>query len=274
MPVNVLLCEGGPGSPDVRVLGKLLAGLCEVKPEGGKYGMGQKIIAKRDAIGNVVSGLLDGDFLESWVSPTGCPRNWTSGNGISFGWRWERKEVENYLIDPDIVAKALGPQAPNHSLYILALHQARDQIAYYQAARTSLSVNRKRFDDLPSCFGPERGKEKHLFPNQLCTTSCEEGIKKTVINHQNVQIVELDEVLTSYKNYIPEFIKNGTRHKEYLYAFAGKDLFWAMEVWFKQNNFHGAWAFREKVLIGIQQTTEDISSWVPEWEKLLQMIKG
>ncbi|MBF0428401.1 MAG: hypothetical protein HQL94_05715 [Magnetococcales bacterium] len=49
MPVNVLLCEGGAGSPDVRVLGKLLGGVCEIRPEGGKYGMGQKIIAKRSS---------------------------------------------------------------------------------------------------------------------------------------------------------------------------------------------------------------------------------
>ena len=32
MPVSLLLCEGGPGSPDVRVLSKVLAGLCEVRP--------------------------------------------------------------------------------------------------------------------------------------------------------------------------------------------------------------------------------------------------
>ena len=65
MPVNLLLCEGGSSSPDVRVLGKLLAGSCQTKPMGGKYGMGARIIARREMLQSVVvAGMLDGDFIE------------------------------------------------------------------------------------------------------------------------------------------------------------------------------------------------------------------
>lgn len=61
MPVAQLLCEGGNNSPDVRLLSKLLSGICEIKPLGGKYGMGAKIIARREAFGqNSVYGILDG----------------------------------------------------------------------------------------------------------------------------------------------------------------------------------------------------------------------
>lgn len=277
MPVNVLLCEGGVSSPDVRVIGKLLTGLlCTVMSAGGKYGMGQKIIAKRDTLGNVVSGILDGDFLEAWKCPEGKPRVWESGEGIfpPLGWRWERKEIENYLIDPNIVAKSLGDQAPNQDSYLQALESARDRIADYQAARTALSASRKRFRNLPSCFGPERGKEKHPFPNDLDEGHCRDGIKMTVASHKANQQVQETDVLVCFEKFLQECQPQGIRYRHYLHAFAGKDLFLAMDDWFKGNGTPGgAQAFREKILTGIQRTTEDISTWLPEWAQLRQQIR-
>jgi hypothetical protein len=85
MPVSQLLCEGGNNSPDVRVLTKLLAGLCEVKPLGGKYGMGAKIIARCELLGeNSVFGLLDGDFIKDWNTPRGEPVEWKSAEEFFF----------------------------------------------------------------------------------------------------------------------------------------------------------------------------------------------
>ena len=113
MPVNLLLCEGGLNSPDVRLLSKLLAGRCEVRAMGGKQGMGERIKARRESTGRkVVFGMLDGDFVEHWAMPLNRPRPWTikdSKEDVLIGWRWERKEVENYLVDPVIVHRALVP---------------------------------------------------------------------------------------------------------------------------------------------------------------------
>ncbi len=56
---------------------KLLAGLCEVRPMGGKYGMGERIKARREVIGEkAVFGLLDGDFVGDWEQPQDRPHNW------------------------------------------------------------------------------------------------------------------------------------------------------------------------------------------------------
>ena len=102
--MSLLLCEGGVNSPDVRVLSKLLGGRCQLRPHGPRYGMGASIIARRDSIGrNEVFGILDGDFVESWQAPIDRPVEWRSSDGTVFGWRWERKEIENYLIDPTVV---------------------------------------------------------------------------------------------------------------------------------------------------------------------------
>ncbi|MBF0551184.1 MAG: hypothetical protein HQK60_11680 [Deltaproteobacteria bacterium] len=273
MPVTLLLCEGGNNSPDVRVLNKLLSGLCEVRPMGGKYGMGERIKARREAFKrDVVFGLLDGDFLDQWVVPQNKPGPWVSSDGIQLGWRWERKEIENYLIDPQVVSRALGHGAPPTARYGQALRQASDKIAIYQAARTALSVCRRRFRPLPSAFGPARGREEHPFPDDLTEIGCRQGIRQAVETHQDTQTVTVQDVLACFNNYLPDFLVNGVRSQHYLHAFAGKDILWAMDEHLRQYEFAGAMAFREKILQGIRQTSEDIADWHPEWRALREQI--
>ena len=117
MPVDQLLCEGGNNSPDVVVLRNLLIGRCGVLALGAKYGMGSRIIARREAVGrDDVYGILDGDFVNVWKQPLDQPVDWKGSDGTLFGWRWERKEIENYLIDPVVVDLALN--RPNHAVPI------------------------------------------------------------------------------------------------------------------------------------------------------------
>lgn len=273
MPVSQLLCEGKNNSPDVRVLGKLLAGICEIKPMGGKYGMGTKIISRREVLGkNSVFGILDGDFIREWKEPQNKVSDWKTDDGkIHFGWRWERKEIENYLIDPVVVDKALGEKAPDPGNYKTALESARDTIFIYQAARIALSSSRVRFKDLPSAFGIERGNEKHPFPEAIDEESCCTEINKVIKMHQTTQVIGAADVITYFKSCVPE-CQNGSRYKNYLHAFAGKDLLWAMNKWCLDNGFIGAWAFREKILTGIQRTTDEIETWLQEWGNLKEII--
>lgn len=219
MPVNILLCEGSSGSPDVRVLSKLLSGLCEIKPLGGKYGMGDSIIARREIQSkdingkDIVFGLLDRDFIEEWHVPNKQPCIWKSKDSqITFGWRWERKEIENYLIDPDVVKKALNQDSFDLRGYCETLEKARDAIAIYQASRIALSVSRVRFKPLTSSFGPIRGKEKYPFPDSLDEQSCREGIKRTIQNHQQTQTISEKGVMQAFERYKSECNSGGDRY--------------------------------------------------------------
>ncbi len=273
MPVSQLLCEGASNSPDVRVLLKLLSGRCgEIKPMSGKYGMGVRIIARRENLGeNNVYGILDGDFKSEWRLPENIVAEWEN-DGIHFGWRWERKEIENYLIDPVVVERALGDMAPNMETYKTELESARDRIAIYQAARTALSANRSRFYPLPSSFGSERGRENHPFPDAFDEDSCRNSMFQTLAAYQQIQCISREQLAVSFDAYLMECRQSGCRYQHYLHAFAGKDLFWAMDSWLRANNFIGANAFREKILCGISKTAEDIAPWLQEWENLRDTI--
>ena len=274
MPVSLLLCEGEANSPDVRVLTKLLAGRCAVRPSGGKYGMGDRVKARREAIGReTVFGLLDGDFISDFQVPTGQPSQWIGSDGTHLGWRWERKEIENYLIDPVVVQRALQAASPPLPDYVAALDTARDTIAAYQAARIALTVRRpRRFSPLPNCFGPERGRMRHPFPDLMDEASCISGMHEVVRRHQANLLVSEASVEAEYRGRLSECQRNGARFQSYLHAFAGKDLLLAMTPALRQLGFASAAVFLEKILVAVDQTTEDIADWHGEWRALQDSI--
>jgi hypothetical protein len=273
MPVALLLCEGIASSPDTRVLGKLLAGRCEVRPFGSKYGMGSVVKGAREAIGrDTVFGILDGNFPDDWCQPTGKPRPWAVSDGIALGWRWERKEIENYLIDPAVVASALGSAAPQPSRYVAALGAARDRLTFYQAARAALSGHRRRFAPLPSSFGRHRGRDAHPLPDDTSEPACRRGIRECVEDYSAEQSVTVEQVGAAFDTLKPQFVVGGARYDHYLAAFAGKDILWAMDADLRGFGFDGALPFREKVLVGIQSSADDIGAWLPEWKALQEAV--
>lgn len=275
MPVNLLLCEGADNSTDVRVLRKLLAGRCEVRPEGSKYGMGIKVLAERNAKNNPrIAGMLDGDFQPEWDGPTDAPCPWEHRQRtIQFGWRWRRKEIENYLLDPKVVLKSLGLLAPPEHKYAARLEKAAETLSSYQAARTALSNCRPRFRGLPSKWGPEKGLDHHQFPNDLNKQACRRGIDVTVEDYRAAHEVTVDGVLERFEQLLPECSDNGLRRRHFLWTYAGKDLFFALEDALREFGFPGSAAFRERVLLGIENTDQDIAGWIPEWSALRTAIE-
>jgi hypothetical protein len=148
--------------------------------------MGERIKARREAIGqNTIFGLLDGDFVADFSPPTNQPATWNGSDGLHLGWRWERNEIENYLVDPEVVCRALRADASFETSYRAAVQQSRDTIAVYQAARIALSINRRRFLPMANCFGPQRGRLAHPFPDTFDKVSCLNGIRQVVSEYQN-----------------------------------------------------------------------------------------
>lgn len=270
MPVNILLCEGGPGSPDIRVLAKLLTGLVEVRAFGGKYGMGNRILSRREALGgDVVFGLLDGDFKE-WSPPTNLPNRWAiDGNKIHIGWRWDRKEIENYLIDPMVVSKTTKTPISEYKTVLCA---AALSIGPYQAARIALSLNRLRFSPMPNLFDKTRGASKHSLPDIFEENVCLEAAKQIVTNWNEGRCVDMGKVESDFNRVLPECAAGGSRCGDYLCGFAGKDLLWAMEEGLKTLGFSSPSLFLEKILSGLEASTEDLASWLPEWSALREQV--
>lgn len=198
MPVNQLYCEGGPKSPDIRVLVAVLAGVCMITPSGGKYGFGGKVrTSRRNLTNSVIAGLRDRDFEQDDATPTSNPRPWRVENEkVWLGWFWERAEIENYLLDPVVVQRSLGPKAPEAEAYRAALQMSAEAIADYTAARTALSLSRVRFRPLDNCWGPERGGDRHKFPDQRQEKDCRDAISNIV--SQYTQSIREQDILEQF----------------------------------------------------------------------------
>lgn len=277
MSVNILFCEGVSSSPDIRVLSSVLQGLVgEVRASGGKYGLGTRILAHRELLPDgKIAGILDGDFVENWEGPNPAPRSWITGGAVVLGWRWQRKEIENFLVDPAVVSRCLGEAAPNLDNYREVLEDAANAIANYQAARTALSVSRRRFQELPSCWGPEDAFDRQPFPQDLSDRGCRDALRVSVQAHAAGQAVTIDEVNMRYEQLLPEFAAGGARRRDYLWTFAGKDLLIAMENGLQHLGFQTPRAFREKIVLGIEKTGgEVLRGWIQEWASLADLVQG
>ncbi len=280
MPLSILLCEGVQESPDARVLNKLLSGLCTVEPAGSKHRMVEQILVRRTLNpSSLVMGLRDPDFDRRWTAPSSIPEPWSApvkgGQVERLGWLWTRKEIENYLIDPVVVGRALGPKAPPLDQYRSILERAADRLSAYTAARVSLTRNRIPFSQIPNRWGRPRGSENYPFPSNLRRNACRRQIRSIVERCLRCVILEPKHVLRDFTTQFQHHCSGmGLWRANYIYTYAGKDLLIQMESDLATIGFQNFGAFRERILIGIRDSQDDIASWLPEWSALRDEIQG
>lgn len=273
MPVNVLYCEGNSGSYDIRIIRQLLP-KCEIRPLGGRTFM-EKIIADR-AINPNLAGLVDRDFDSYDFTPTNSPIQ-CNYEGVHVGWAWQRKEIENYLLDPVVVQRALGRKAPPRDLYQEALDRAARDIAIYTAARTALSCFK-----FQNCWGDQITRmfeSAHYFPRRLNREACQENIRKIVQEKRGDRIVTPENVLNKFEELLPSFSPGGFRFENYLTFFAGKDLLWMMQSKLTEFGFEPTApgvnspipVFLERIVSRIERS-EEVWTWLSEWRILRELI--
>ncbi len=270
MSVTVLYCEGNSKSIDIRVIRQLLP-KCEIRPLGGKTSSFlSSIIADRRRNPNLAC-LVDRDFdcqdLPKYNQPVQCIYQ-----QVWVGWTWERKEIENYLIDPVVVQTALDKKAPDRHEYKMALDRAAENISAYSAARTALAC--ENFKN----FWGEEVREGHFFPRSVGKKSCQDKIAEIVREYRHNRIVSEEDVQNKFQNLLPRFRRGGYRFTDYLSYFAGKDLLYEMREPLRQFGFEDSSnkkqpeeVFVERILSRIERI-DKVWEWLPEWEYLRQLI--
>ena len=282
MPVNVLYCEGDDKkSLDIQILKKIVPASCFIKPIGSKHGFIHRILGARGIQANkIVAGIKDRDFDHD--ESTNMPHEWyatINNQRVQLGWYWDRKEIENYLIDPTVVKYALGYTTARLNEYKVLLQKSAKKIAYYTAARMALSG--VSYPSMPfNCWGDER-ELGYFFPKDkgLKEPDCRSKIssiiaeKKIKIDSSKVEVLEqFEQLLEIYK-------PGGKRFEQYLTFFAGKDLLYMMrhdlkKFGFKDSQQASCYTFRDAVIRGIQYSPEDVWTWLPEWQKFRELLES
>lgn len=191
---------------------------------------------------------------------------------VRIGWYWERVELENYLIDPVVVQRALGDRNPSPDSYRFALQSSAESIAEYTAARTALSLCRRRFVPLRNAWGRERGADDHPFPDDRSESDCRRYISTIIKEYAETQMVQECEALEQYDRLLAICKPGGYRFERFLTFFSGKDLLFGMESALTTFGFDSPFEFRERVLKGIERTQEDVWQWLPEWIALKRIV--
>jgi hypothetical protein len=273
--VTVLYCEGNAKSIDIQVIGQLIPKGCTVQAIGGKeYGFWDKVISDRSVFPKL-AGLGDRDLVCEASSVNELPLRVMKGE-THLGWVWERKEIENYLIDPRVVERALGRKAPPIEQYQNILKQAAETIAAYTAARTALECF-----SFSNSWGEQIAKT-HRFPprDQLGKKKCAVKIEEIVVErlrHENRAITP-GYVVAKFEELLPTCRPSGFRFEHFLTFFGGKDLLHVMTEPLRGLNFDPSnpkisptEMFLERILVGIERS-QDVWNWLPEWQELRQQL--
>lgn len=270
MPVNILYCEGVSGSWDIQLLQMLLVNTCNVYPAGGKDNFSAGIQMAREAIpalSDSIYGLRDRDFDDEKPVPNGQLLEWeitAQDSKVKLGWRWERKEIENYLIDPEVVQRSLGhPYShfapPPRDQYEKELNRVADEIAIYTAARSALSLSRK----------PNRLKNS-FYPHST-EIDCIQHIHE-ILDSYHAGLPQKQGVIDQFQVLLPECKTGGNRRTNFLTFFSGKDLLIGMNNFLTHSGFKNWEYFVKAILEGMKKAQDPVWSWLSEWENLREKI--
>ena len=75
---------------------------------------------------------------------------------------------------------------------------------------------------------------------------------------------------------LPSCKTGGSRfqNQNFLTFFAGKDLLYGMRQELSRFGFESPVIFRDTILKGIEETADDVWSWLPEWDCLRELLSS
>jgi hypothetical protein len=267
--VSVLFCEGGNNSPDVRLLGAILRGTgVLVLPSGGKDGFSNLIRGWRRQDPRAC-GIVDGDFPrrpEAW-SPSSepGPRTWIARHDdveVMLGWTWQRKEVENYFLDPDVLARAFRWGDAKKRDYIERLEGVFDTLGYVTAARMALTACAPRKKRVETRLGLDLG------PDRL-----KEVLRSRAREYSKDAILDEDELIEAFERHAPDCLPGGRFRQHALEVFAGRNVFAKIE---QTSGFAPELKNPEMLQeIVLEALVKDAfpHTWLPEWTALRSAVE-
>lgn len=224
-----------------------------------------------------IAGIRDRDFDFLDDSTLDTTHKWSEirrKQSNRLGWYWERREIENYLIDPVVVEHALRDKMPDMIQYRAELARLADQYADYVAARIALSVFRTKL-------------RKNVLTLETQWTSgggfseadCRDNIRRIVgvYAKSGQDSISESDVIAEFDRWLPRCRSGGDYHQNYLVYFPGKDF--RKEIDRRLNDFGLGQiknSFEANVLNGIENSNDPhnpVWEWLPEWKALREAVE-
>ncbi|XXY17575.1 hypothetical protein WME88_56040 [Sorangium sp. So ce216] len=178
------------------------------------------------------------------------------------GWTWRRKEVENYLLDPDVLARALRWDLATKSQYVAQLERVFDALGHVTAARIALT-----------CCAPRRNRLKTEVRLEATKDELGQELRARADAYTERARLDKDKLLEAFQRHVPDCLSGGRFRQHALEVFAGKNIL------AKIQNTSGFDArlkkqheLEERVLDALEHDAEP-HLWLPEWAALRSAVE-
>jgi len=288
MPVKKLFVEG---NLDIALLNPIFAGSPVLTQGGSKDSLRPQARREIDMDkvrcnergeepdkSKVVAGYLrDRDFDFEPPNDLSKPTMDRDIDGIPFGWRWCRHEIESYLIEPSLINRATSwPKAEIED----AIRDIAKNIRYYEAARWTIGAVRSALPPHHELkTRPDDLKRKDFaLPSDLSCLAVNIWAINTIDSYRAhfIGITDNNTVKEKFKYFITRFDDAFTDDVEnVLVWFSGKDILAAMDEWIKTKNKridHPA-KFVETIRDWVIANPEQTLELLPEWAGLREALR-
>ena len=272
MPVSKLLVEG---HLDAELLTSILCGQPLVEQRGSKRTLAPQARQERQRSRVEAAYIRDRDFDFDPPEDLSKPTVDRIHESQALGWRWCRLEMENYLLEPAIVAATLDCSA---AAYGKELVGAARCIRSYQAARWVVGKTRRTLPPNHELTTRPDDVTDHEF--RLPADLKESSLRTWVVGH--VQQFSEKVIPSLAKRRVEElFGEFAARLTEdfvsspdnVLLWFSGKDLMAALEPWTSKHNLTSAGGFRARLRDWVRNHPEDALEHLPEWRAFVDTLR-
>ena len=273
MPVTSLYVEG---NLETELLTPVLQGSPLLRQGGSKNSLKPRAIRER-LENKVNSGYLrDRDF--DFDPPSDLSNLVIDGihQGVAYGWRWCRHEIENYLIDPAIVTEAMNWAIEE---YENAIRQVAVRIKSYEAARWTVGIIRRALPPNYELNTRPDGLNEIDLPQAIDTISVNSWAHQNIENYQKplVSITSPIAVQSSFDAILARFNDEFVSDvRNTLVWFSGKDILAGLREWLatKVSVRFNPGAFRASLRDWIRSNPDRTLKLIPEWKSMIDTVRA
>ncbi len=277
MPVTRLFVER---ELDAQLLAPLFAGRPVVQAlKASKHALAPRTLEERakEKTGEArCCYLRDRDFDYEPPEDLSAPVVDRKHEGRTLGWRWARHEIENYMLEPALVAQCLGV---SQDAYVQALSEAAMRIRFYEAARWAIGLARAQLPPpyrLRTHHPNRRTGAEFYLPDALDEQATAHWLSDHVSRYrENVNTaLDANSVREAYRSHTRRFTDACLADAHSVLTwFSGKDLMKAMAAWLAAHGIDAPGAFRNKLRDWMRENPSSVVRMLPEWDELRRRLR-
>ena len=192
------------------------------------------------------------------------------------GWNWCRHEIENYLLDPQLVERALEW---NRDEFAQDLVVAAMRIRYYQMARWAVGTARS---GLPPGYDlttrPHEIEQTDIrLPEDISGAACLAWARQHIAQfRERIDLAlnpdQVNELIKRYETTLTEELFSSVAQA--LIWCSGKDLLAALKPELLRRGITDAGAFRARLRDWISENPDSAIECLPEWSSLVAVLRA